>query len=87
MPAFGGGNTGGELDGNVVSLFSRTRISHGRNVVEDTQQCGRLWHVLNDIQKVNDARGKCILLLDVGISIRIISVGFYVELSARQRRI
>ena len=47
---------GGEVDGNVFSMFSRMRISHGSNVVEDTQNCGRLWHVINDIQKVNDAR-------------------------------
>ena len=47
-----------EVDGNVFSLFSRMRVSHGSNVVEDTQNCGRLWHVLNDIQKVNDARGE-----------------------------
>lgn len=50
--------SGGEIDGNVYSFFSRMRISHGSNVVEDTQNCGRLWHVLNDIQKVNDARGE-----------------------------
>ena len=58
MPAFVIGNTGGELDGSVYSLFSRMRISHGSNVVEDVQNCGRLWHVLNDIQKVNDSRGE-----------------------------
>lgn len=51
-------NAGGEVDGNCFSFFSRMRISHGSNVVEDTQNCGRLWHVINDIQKVNDARAE-----------------------------
>ena len=52
------GNTAiSKIDGNCFSLFSRMRVSHGSNVVEDTQNCRCLWHVINDIQKVNDARG------------------------------
>jgi len=59
IPAYAGAaNTGGEVDGNCYSFFNRMRISHGSNVVEDCQQAGRIWHVLNDIQKVNDARGE-----------------------------
>lgn len=58
VPLLAGNAAAGEIDGNCYSLFSRMRISHGSNVVEDVQNCGRLWHVLNDIQKVNDARGE-----------------------------
>ena len=33
------------MDENCYSFFSRMRISHGSNVVEDTQNCGRLWQL------------------------------------------
>lgn len=59
LPVIGAvGNAGGMVDGNCYSFFSRMRISHGSNVVEDQQNCGRLWHVINDIQKVNDSRAE-----------------------------
>lgn len=39
------------IDGNCYSLFSRFRVWHGSQLLEDQQNCGRLWHVLNDIQR------------------------------------
>lgn len=39
------------VDGNCYSLFSRFRVWHGSQLLEDQQNCGRLWHVINDIQR------------------------------------
>jgi hypothetical protein len=43
--------THANLDQSVFSLFSRMRVLHGSNVLEDTLNCGRLWTVLYDLQR------------------------------------
>jgi len=44
------------VDGNVYSCFKSIRVIHGSNVVEHCLNVGNLWHVINDIQRGNDAR-------------------------------
>lgn len=52
------------IDGSCLSLFSRMRIMHGSNVLEDTLYCNKLWNALYDLQ-INETkrRGESIMKL------------------------
>ena len=60
------------IDQSVYSLFSRMRIYHGSNMVEDTLYCNRLWTAIYDLQvNENKRRNDCInkLVLDNATSL------------------
>ena len=43
------------LDQSIFAIFSRMRIFHGSNVVEDTLYCNKLWTALYDLQ-INETK-------------------------------
>ena len=52
------------IDQSIYAIFSRMRIFHGSNVVEDTLYCNKLWTALFDLQ-INETtrRGESIMKL------------------------
>ena len=57
-------NSSAYIDNSIYAIFSRMRIFHGSNVVEDTLYCNKLWTALFDLQ-INETkrRGESIMKL------------------------
>ena len=58
-PTISGATAGAVLvDGCVYSFFRRIRILQGSSVLADSNNCGRLWNALRDIQVTSGSRSR-----------------------------